>query len=147
MGRGTGLRSIPDPKCSILCVWIIFKLGLVDRYGIFQQLHPFSSIRYFFWLTVEIGKADWAIAKFILSPEMPNQQRLIRVPAPQSTDVGKVLFANSITITPGTVTVETESDELIVHALTDDAADLKALQHMGEKVSKLENRALAGELS
>ena len=123
---------------SILCVWIIFRLGLVQDKGIIQRFRLIATTRYIFWLIVEIGKADWAVAKVILSKVMPNQQRLIGVPAKQRSDIAKVLFANSITITPGTVTVETESDQLIVHALTDESADLEALEEMGNRVCALE---------
>jgi multicomponent Na+:H+ antiporter subunit E len=123
---------------SVLCVWIIFRLGLVDDKGILQRFRFFAGLRYLFWLTVEIGKADWAVAKVILSKVMPSQQRLIGVPANQRSDIAKVLFANSITITPGTVTVETESDHLIVHALTDEAADMAGLEEMGARVCALE---------
>ena len=123
---------------ALLCVWIVHRLSLVDEGSIWHILHPFPAIRYLFWLTVEIGKADWAVSKFILATSMPDQQRLIRVPATQKSDLGKVLFANSITITPGTVTVETEGEHLIVHALTDEAADLGALADMGNRVSNLE---------
>ena len=123
---------------AILCVWIIFRLGLVDEKGILQRFRVVAGLRYLFWLTVEIGKADWAVAKVILAKVMPSQQRLIGVPANQRSDIAKVLFANSITITPGTVTVETESDHLIVHALTDEAADMAALADMDARVCALE---------
>jgi len=123
---------------SVLCVWIIFRLGLVDDKAILQRFRFFAGLRYLFWLTVEIGKADWAVSKVILSSVMPKQQRLIGVPARQSSDIAKVLFANSITITPGTVTVETEADHLIVHALTDEAADLVALEDMGARICAIE---------
>ena len=123
---------------AILCVWIIWRLGLVKDKGILQTFRVVAGLKYLFWLIVEIGKADWAVAKVILSKEMPNQQRLIGVPANQRSDLAKVLYANSITMTPGTVTVETESDHLIVHALTDEAADMAALEEMGQRVCVLE---------
>lgn len=123
---------------SVLCVWIIFRLGLVDDIAILQRFRFFAGLRYLFWLTVEIGKADWAVSKVILAPVMPKQQRLIGVPARQNSDIAKVLFANSITITPGTVTVETEADHLIVHSLTDEAADLEALEDMGARICAIE---------
>jgi multicomponent Na+:H+ antiporter subunit E len=129
---------------SFLCVWIVFRLNLVDPKGILQEFRPLPALRYVVWLTVEIAKADWAVSKVILSETMPNQQRLISVPARQRSDIAKVLFANSITITPGTVTVETEADQLIVHALTDEAADLDALEDMGSRICALERAPSGG---
>lgn len=135
---GFGLLS------SILCVWLIAALGLINKRALYRELYPVRCLRYVFWLIVEIGKADWAVAKVILSSVLPKEQRLIAVPASQRTDFGKMLFANSITITPGTITVETESDHFIVHALTAEAADMSGLEHMGNKVCDLE-RDSAGE--
>lgn len=125
---------------SVLCVWIINRLQILDARGLSNQIGLLSFGRYLFWLTVEIGKADWAVMKIILAPDALVRQRLIHVPAGQKTDFGKMLFANSITITPGTITVETEPDHFIVHALSDDAADKDALAVMENKVSALEKR-------
>ena len=80
----------------------------------------------------------------ILEPEGNLRQRLIKVPAAQKRELARALFANSITITPGTVTVETESDHLIVHSLTDEAADLEALEDMGARICAIERPEQAG---
>ncbi len=122
----------------VLCVWIMSRLGLLSGEGPIKDFRPVAALRYLFWLTVEIGKADWAVTRAILSPELPRRQRLISVPCLQSTDLGRTLFANSITITPGTVTVETEGGEFIVHALTDEAADMDNLLAMGAKAASIE---------
>ena len=129
---------------SVLCVWIIHRLELLDEKSAFQDLALFSTLKYVFWLIVEIGKADWAVTKLIISQDPQVRQRLISVPATQHSDFAKTLFANSITLTPGTITVETETERLIVHALTDEAADLKALSAMGERVTALEKLPAGG---
>ncbi len=119
-------------------------LGLLDHQAaIFQEFRFVKTIKYLFWLIVEIGKADWAVSKIILGTEMPKRQRLIAVPCTQTTDLGKTMFANSITITPGTVTVETEQDYFIVHSLTDEAADMNALKIMNDQVRGLERNGAA----
>ena len=126
---------------SICCIWIASKLNLVGKRGLASDVSLSGLVSYLFWLTVEIGKADWAVAKVILSETLPVRHRLIAVPASQKSDFGKMIFANSITITPGTITVETETDHFIVHALTDNAADQKALAEMGKNVSALERQS------
>lgn len=123
---------------SLLSAWLVNRLGLLDSKTPSEAFFPFRLVRYLFWLIVEIGKADWAVTKVILAPTLPRDQRLIRIPARQRTELGKMLFGNSITITPGTVTVETEPDTFIVHALTDEAADLDTLDAMGARVAALE---------
>lgn len=123
---------------SILVTFIVYRLGLMGKRGIFNHLKTFAFFRYLFWLTVEVGKADWAVTKVILSPSLPKRQRLIRVPCGQNSDVARMIYANSITLTPGTVTVETEEDHFIVHALTDESADAAGLAAMGDRVSAME---------
>lgn len=122
----------------VLSAWLVRRLGLLDSETPSGTLSPLRLLRYLCWLVVEIGKADWAVVKVILAPSLPRSQRLLRIPAKQQTDLGKMLFGNSITITPGTVTVETEPDTFIVHALTDEAADLDTLAAMGDRVAALE---------
>ncbi len=124
---------------SLLCVYIAARMRLVDHEAMPLQI-KFGIIGYLIWLTREIGKANWAVTKIILSPKLSLQQRIIRVPARQKTDVGKVTFANSITLTPGTITVETSHDGFLVHALNDAAADQAALADMGARVCTVESR-------
>lgn len=123
---------------AILCAFIVHHLGLFRHSTFLEDFKPLKILRYGFWLTVEIGKADWAVTKVILSKDLPKRQRLIFVPADQNTEHGKMMFGNSITITPGTVTVETERDKFLVHALTDEAADKTALAEMGRRVCAIE---------
>jgi len=123
----------------IICVYIAARMEVVDHEAVPLQL-KFGIIGYLIWLSAEIGKANWAVTKVILSPRIRLQQRMITVPADQQTDVGRVTFANSITLTPGTITVETEHHSFLVHALTNDAADFDALSDMGARVSAVESR-------
>ncbi len=124
----------------VACVYIAARMEVVDHESVPLQL-KLGVFGYLFWLSAEIGKANWAVTKVILSPRMRLQQRMINVPATQATDVGRVTFANSITLTPGTITVETEHHSFLVHALTTDAADADALADMGSRVSAVENRS------
>ena len=125
-----------------LVVAIVARLGILDAEGVPLNIRVRRMIAYAFWLLVEILKADWAVTRIILGPEMKLSQRLIRVPAATRTDLGKVVYANSITLTPGTVTVETEGDTFLVHALSDEAADLDALAGMNERVCATEIASL-----
>jgi len=88
-------------------------------------------------LPVLVDGGDWQ-SRLGRRQSNPRQADAQSTTARQKSDLAKVLFANSITITPGTVTVETESDQLIVHALTDEAADHAALEDMGKRVCQLE---------
>lgn len=112
---GLGLVSI------VLTIWIAHRMDVVDHEGHPIHLGP-RAIFYFPWLMKEIGKANWDVAKIILRPKMDIQPHIFRTKASQLSDVGLTTYANSITLTPGTVTITMEEDGTFeVHALTDAA--------------------------
>jgi len=94
-------------------------------------------IRYWLWLLVEIVKSNIDVAKLILTPKLKLTPRMVRVKATQTSDVGIVIYANSITLTPGTVTVDIVGDEILVHALSQATADGVSNGDMGDRVTAL----------
>lgn len=103
------------------------------------HLKPFATIKYWLWLMVEIAKANWAVTKIILSPDMPLNRHLFKVPYTQKTDLGQTIFANSITLTPGTISVEVDEDSFLVHAVSYSAGDIAALADMDARVTAIES--------
>ena len=93
---------------------------------------------YWSWLAKEIFKANIDVSKVILSPKMSLTPRLVRVPLSQSNELATVIYANSITLTPGTVSVDIEGDEIIVHALTQELMDGLTEGDMDQRVNYLE---------
>ena len=102
---------------SLFAVLMVRRMDAADGYRLTTAVRPFEVLRYVGWLLVEIAKANWAVAKVIVTPQMKLRQHLFFVPYTQKSDLGQVTFANSITLTPGTITVETEEDQFLVHAL------------------------------
>ncbi len=68
-------------------------------------------------LLVAVVRANLAMAAVVLDPRLPIDPQLVRIPAPEGR-LARALLANSITLTPGTLTVEVTDDELVVHTLT-----------------------------
>ena len=77
-------------------------------------------IKYFFCLIWEIIKANFVVASIVLNPRLPISPGVIITKINLKKDLTRVLFANSITLTPGTITVELEGDRLVVHGITKD---------------------------
>jgi len=102
------------------------------------RLKILNTIGYFFWLLVEIAKSNWLVTKTILGLNPSIKQHFFKVPCTQETEVGKTTFANSITLTPGTISVEHEGEEIWVHALSYSEEDLDALADMNSRVSNIE---------
>lgn len=122
---------------SVCAIYVVRRMDVVDDEAVPLQLRP-SLIAYWLWLAAEILKSSWAVARVILSRRPALAQQFIFVPTSQRTEMGKVIFANSITLTPGTVTVVTRESGFIVHALTEAAADVDALSDMDRRVAAVE---------
>lgn len=117
-------------------LWIAFRIDRHDGERINLSI-DLPIMRYWVWLLIEIIKANIDVAKIILSPRMALSPRIVKVKATQTTDMGVVIFANSITLTPGTVTLEINGDEMLVHAITQDMADGLVDGDMGDRVTAL----------
>ena len=131
---GLGLTSV------LVVIFVVKRMDAQDGDQIQLHLSPLKSVSYFFWLMVEIARANWAVAKIILSPKMPIHQHLFSVPCTQESDLGQVIYATSITLTPGTITVETEGDHFLVHAVAYSDDDIAALADMDGRVSAIETQ-------
>jgi len=90
------------------------------------------------WLSWQIVKANIEVALIILKPGLPISPSLIRVPAPQKTVLGQVLYANSITLTPGTISLDVRNDQILIHALTSSAAQGVQSGDMGQRIARME---------
>ena len=71
----------------------------------------------------EIARANLGVLKLILSPRYEPEPALVYFKTDLKSGICKVLLANSITLTPGTITVSVEGDEFCVHCLDQELAD------------------------
>jgi len=130
---GLGLLS------CIAVVALARRMRLIDHEGAPIQL-SLRALAYTPWLLWQIFRANVDVALRILRPRMPIDPRVIRVRAGQRSDVARVVYANSITLTPGTVSLRLEGDEIEVHALTAEAAADLQSGSMDRRVSWMEHR-------
>lgn len=122
-----------------LCVFAARRMRIVDPEG-----HPIEwaigLATYLPWLVAEIGRSAWALARIILDPRLPISPAMTVVKASQRTSVGIATFANSITLTPGTITVAVSGNDLTVHSIVRAGArDLEGGE-MDRRVRALEER-------
>ena len=88
----------------LFCVWIAMRMDLIDHEGV--PLHiTWAVLRYLPWLLWEIVKANLDVAKRVIDPSLPISPSLFNAPVSQKTDLGQTIYANSITLTPGTITM------------------------------------------
>ena len=101
-------------------------------------LNGFRFIAYCPWLLKEIMVAAWDVTKRILHPKMPISPTMVEFVPSQTTDTGLVIHANSITLTPGTISVEVESGRFLVHALSREGGASLAGSEMDRRCTSLE---------
>lgn len=116
----------------VLTLWIARRMRILDGETAPYVTVP-QTIAYFAWLFVEIVKANVAVVRAVMSPDMAVSPTLTRIPTPQKSDIGKVMFANSITLTPGTVSVDIKDDHILVHALLSEMSDPDDFAEMAER--------------
>ena len=119
----------------LTCLYVTWKANFIDKEGI--PLHLLLRLPFYtLWLIKEIIKANFDTAKIIIFNN-PNPQTF-RVKSSQNTEAGRVTYANSITLTPGTVTTQLEDNILEVHALSVQMANDVKSGEMDKMVSWLE---------
>jgi len=101
------------------------------------------ALPYIPWLAWQILLSNLAVAKVILAPGRATPH-LDWVPATQTTTVGRVIFANSITLTPGTIAVQIDNQRILVHALETACLDDLTEGTMDRRVTGLERPLLRG---
>ncbi|MSP41878.1 MAG: cation transporter [Alphaproteobacteria bacterium] len=109
--------SLGLASCALV-TWLAARMNLhTDDMPRFADVH--RTLIYAVWLAREIFISNLKVARIILDPKLPIRPVLFWAPATQKTDLGRVVFANSITLTPGTISVEIagSGQEILVHVL------------------------------
>lgn len=123
---------------AVAVIAFAHRMDVMDHEGQLVRLAPRAIFRYWPWLLKEIVLSAWQVSKIIVNPRLPISPTLQRIKASQRTDVGRTVFANSITLTPGTIAVEVGRDEILVHALTSEGANSLANGDMDGRVRDFE---------
>lgn len=131
------LLSLGAASC-VLVTLLAVRLGLERDTGLFLRMQTFGFVRYIGWLIVEIIKANLDVSRRILSRGPDIDPVMVKVDADQVSDVGRVIHANSITLTPGTLSISCGTDGIEVHALSSQAAAELLEGEIGRRVTQIE---------
>lgn len=104
-----------------LFVWKVLKFGPKQEAQVLKKLG--KMIPYGLFVFKEIVKANWCVLKIVLNPKSKIEPKMVYFKTDLEKDTSKVSLANSITITPGTITVNVSDDVFCVHALDASMAD------------------------
>ena len=129
---GLGVLSV------IVVAWLARHMEVADREGHPAHLRLVAVLSYWTWLFVEILRSGLQVARIILDPKLPISPTIVQFEPSQKTAVGLATHANSITLTPGTITVQANHQEFLVHALTRDGAAGVVESEMNRRVRRFE---------
>lgn len=118
----------------LLTLALAVRLDVVDSESSpYLRFMPFLT--YWAWLFGEILKANWGVIKACVRAELDINPALVKVKTTCRSDLAKTVFANSITLTPGTVTLSIEGDKVLVHALYEEGAEPGSFVEMDRRSS------------
>ena len=129
-----------------LLLWLglfscLLSTWLAQRMGFFDHAIPLRALlrlpTYWWWLLREVIKSSLEVARLVLSPSLPISPTIVELTTTEASDVGKVILGNSITLSPGTVTIDVHDDRLLVHCLTRKSAHALLEQEAQRRASRL----------
>ncbi|GIU24398.1 Na+/H+ antiporter subunit E [Shewanella sp. MBTL60-007] len=121
----------------LLVLYIAHRMDVVDHESL--PIHLSAKMPgYMLWLAKEIVIANISVVKQVWLGNSSISPTLATIDATQSTDLTKVIYANSITLTPGTVAVGLVDDQVIIHALSKENIDTLKAGKMDRRVTELE---------
>jgi len=129
-GRWETKYLVIGAVCALLVTYLTQDLAYSDgarRRSQDEKAHSVLAgvgrfILYFFWLLWSVLQANLQVAYLVLHPKMPIQPGLLRLRTKLRNRTGHIILANSITLTPGTITVDFDDGTYSVHALAPSAA-------------------------
>ena len=129
---GLGLVS------SLAVAWLKVRADRQDREPVPFALRIHRLAGYLPWLAWEIVKSNVDVSRRILSPSLPIAPSVRWLPASQRTELARVIYADSITLTPGTLSIDLEDGSVEVHALNESYLDVLERGEMDARVCRLE---------
>ncbi|WP_148285874.1 Na+/H+ antiporter subunit E [Paraglaciecola psychrophila] len=104
----------------VLSVYLAHRMGFFRHQALLGLMPRLPG--YWMWLLREIIISSLEVAKLILKPSLPISPTVVVLEAQTKTDVGQVILGNSITLSPGTVTLDLYEGKLLIHCLTSKSA-------------------------
>ncbi len=140
-GHYTTLLLSIGAACVVFTVWITIRMGIQDHEMDPVQLRLFAVLVYVPWLMREVVMSALDVARRVLARDMPLSPTVVTLDTSQRTNLGRTIYANSITLTPGTVSIDLVPGQVKVHALSREGAEALAEGKMDARVRGLERRS------
>ncbi len=120
----------------LLTVYLARRMGYFDNEVFALRFGP-RLIGYWAWLAKEIARSSFEVARIVLNPRLPISPQVFEIKATAIHPVDQTMLANSITLTPGTLTLDVHNGVILVHSLTKSGADELITGEMDRRVAAL----------
>jgi multicomponent Na+:H+ antiporter subunit E len=120
----------------LLTLYLAYRMDFFER-KVYSLHFVTRLVPFWCWLGLELIKANIEVAKIVLHPRLPISPTLVRLSASTSNPVLQAILGNSITLTPGTVTLDDHNGDLLVHCLTQQGAQTIEAGEIDRRVAAL----------
>lgn len=120
----------------VLVGYLAARMGYFDS-STFALRISHRLLGYWLWLLGEIVKSSIDVMRIVLARKLELHTRVVEIDAADLDDVEQALLGNSITLTPGTLTLDVSDGKLLVHALTPEGAEALEGGEMKRRVAAL----------
>lgn len=120
----------------LLVGYLTQRMGYFDN-EVFALRFGLRLFSYLAWLAKEVMRSGIEVARVVLDPRLPISPRVVEIKASADHPVDLVIFGNSITLTPGTLTLDVHRGVIKVHSLTQAGADDLLSGEMDRRVASL----------
>ena len=120
--------------CAALVAVFSSDLLLPETIGAGTLLKTWRFLRYIPWLLYQVVLANFHVVYLVMFPGK-IRPRIVHFTTGLTSDLARVTLANSITLTPGTITMDIDGREFYVHALSDKAARALLTGHMERRIA------------
>jgi multicomponent Na+:H+ antiporter subunit E len=123
----------------LLTVWVVRRMGYFDD-ETYAFHYDWRLLGFWAWLGGEVVKSSIEVARVVLRPRIDVEPQVVAIDASSLGPVDQALLGNSITLTPGTLTLDVHEGRLLVHALTPNGAAALEGGEMQRRVAALRKR-------
>jgi len=135
-GHYTGLILSLGVLSVAIVIWFLWRMDRVDRELGVLPMRP-RLLYYLLWLMWQVVLSNIDLVRRIWDPTLPIRPTWQRLDVKVTSALAKTLYANSITLTPGTLTTDVKEDHFMVHSLSIDAIDELRQGEMERQIKRL----------
>ena len=120
----------------LIVIWFMWRMERVDEKLDVLPMRP-RVLYYLLWLMWQVVLSNIDLVRRIWDPTLPIRPTWQRLDIKVTSSLAKTLYANSITLTPGTLTTNVREDHFMVHSLSPDGIEDLRKGGMEEQIQRL----------